>query len=70
MWHALDRSVLSFDWEIGKTRNRLENLGLEGRNMLKWSLKKEWEGMDWINLTPGRDLWWASVHMIMIVRFI
>jgi hypothetical protein len=48
----------------------LGNLDLEGKNILKWSLKKGWEGMDWINLTPGRNFWWASVRMIMIVLFI
>jgi len=64
------KCIRSFDWEIGKARHRLEDLGVEGRNILKWSLKKGWEGMDWINLTPGRDFWWASLRMIMIVRFI
>lgn len=64
------KCVRSFDWEIGKARNRLEDLGLEGRNILKWSFKKGREVMGWINLTPGRDFWWVSVRMIMIVRFV
>jgi hypothetical protein len=62
--------IRSFDWEIGKARTRLEALDPEGRNILKWSLKKGRECMDWINLTPGRDFWWASLRMIMIFRLI
>lgn len=60
------KCIQSFDWEIGKGRNRVEYLGQVGRIILKWSLKKGWEGMDWINPTPGR----ASVRMVMTVRLI
>jgi hypothetical protein len=49
------KCIRSFDWEIGKARSRFEDLGLEGRNILKWSLKKGFEGINWIHLTPDRD---------------
>jgi hypothetical protein len=27
-----------------------------------------WEGMDWIDLSHGRDTWWAVVNAVMNLR--
>jgi hypothetical protein len=35
----------------------LEDVGIDGRIILKWILKKWDGGMDWIDLAQGRDRW-------------
>jgi len=33
--------------------------------ILKWNLKKGWEGMDWINLVQDRDKPWPVMNKAM-----
>jgi hypothetical protein len=33
--------------------------------ILKWTLKKGWQGMDWIHLAHGRGMWQAHINMVM-----
>jgi len=35
--------------------------------MLEWILKKWWEGLDWINMSQGRDWGLAVVNVVMNV---
>jgi hypothetical protein len=43
----------------------LDDLGIDGRIILKGILKK-WDGdMDWIDLSQDRDRWWALVNVVM-----
>jgi hypothetical protein len=46
----------------------LEDLGLDGRIILKWILKKWVGGMDWIDLAQDRDRWRALVNAVMNLR--
>jgi len=48
---------------VGKPagRDHLEDSGIYGRIILRWIFKKWIKGMDWIDLTQGRDRWWALV---------
>jgi hypothetical protein len=49
---------------VGETRegDHLEDIGKDGRIILKWIFKK-WDGhMYWIDLSQGRDRWWAVVN--------
>jgi hypothetical protein len=44
----------------------LEDVGVDGRIILKWIFEK-WDGggMDWINLAQDRDGWRALVNAVM-----
>jgi hypothetical protein len=43
-------------------KKHLEDLGLDGRVVLKWFLK-----MGWINLAYNKDKWGLSLNVVMIV---
>jgi hypothetical protein len=45
-----------------------EELGVDGRIILKWILGKEWEGVDWMKLARERDQWRAVVNTVMNLR--
>jgi hypothetical protein len=40
-----------------KDRDHLEDLGIDGRIILKWILKKADWGIDWIHRAQDRDKW-------------
>jgi hypothetical protein len=55
-------------WENLTERNHLEDLGLDGRVLLKW-IFKNWNGsMDWIDLAQDRDRWRSVVKVAMNLR--
>ena len=45
--------------------DNVEDLGVNGRIILRWILRKWDGGMDWIDLAQDRDRWQALVNMIM-----
>ena len=47
----------------------MEDLGIDQRVTLEWILKKYNGGIDWIDLTQGRDKEQASVKIVVNVRF-
>ena len=44
---------------VGRSEGKdyLEDLGLDGRAILKWAFKKKDEVMNWIDLSLDRDNW-------------
>jgi hypothetical protein len=52
-----------------REKDKLENLGVDGRITLKWIFKKWDGGIDWIYLAHNRDRECAVVNTIMILRF-
>jgi hypothetical protein len=57
MWHAWEgEGHIGLWWGDLRERDDLEDLGLDGRTILKWIFRK-WEGsMDWTDLTQNRDV--------------
>ena len=54
---------------VGKSeRKHMEDLGVDGRIMLKRIFKKSAGGMCWIDLAQNKDRWRATVNMVMNVR--
>ena len=48
--------------------NHLEDLGTDGRIILKWILGQWHGGMDWIDLAQDRGRWRALVNALMNLR--
>jgi hypothetical protein len=46
----------------------LEDPGVDGRIILKWTCERLDGGMDWINLAQDRDRWRALVYTVMNLR--
>jgi len=42
--------------------DHVEDLGIDGRVVLKWVLRNTWEAVDWINLAHDRDQWWVCTQ--------
>jgi hypothetical protein len=55
-----------FRWGNLRERDHLEDLGLDGRMILKWDV--ELGGIDWIDVAQIRDRWRAVVNVVMNFR--
>ena len=45
--------------------NHLEELGVDGITILKWTRVIEWENMNWIYLARDRDNWLVLVSVVI-----
>jgi len=56
---------------VGKSeREHTEDLGVDGRIMLKWIFKKSAGGMSWIDLAQDKDRRRTIVNVVMNVRIL
>jgi hypothetical protein len=71
MWHAWDigEVLKRFPWRELREREHLEDLGINGKIILKYTFKK-WAGEAWIGLqlAQGRDRCPALVNAVMKLR--
>jgi hypothetical protein len=54
-----------FLWENLREKDHFEDLGVDGKIILKGIFKKLDGGMDWIDLAQDRDRWRALVNAVM-----
>jgi hypothetical protein len=71
MWHVwgTGRGHTEFSWGDLMERYHFENLGLDGRMILKFVFKK-WDEEAWTGLILAEDSdgWWALVNAVMNLR--
>jgi hypothetical protein len=63
-----ERCIQGFGGEELRKRDYLEDLGVEGRVILKWIFEKWDGGMDWIDLVQNMDGWRVVVNSAMNLR--
>jgi hypothetical protein len=57
-----------FLWENVRERDDLEDVGVDGRIILKWIMK--WHGgVDWIDVAHDRVRWRTVLNAVMNVKF-
>jgi hypothetical protein len=47
-----------------RKKDVLQNLGVDGRTILKWVFKKQSRSVDWIDLSQDRAKRWAVVNTV------
>jgi hypothetical protein len=67
MWHIWETGeVHTWSWWADvMERDHFEDLGRDGRIILKWIFKMWDGGMDWTDLAQDRDRWQALVNVVM-----
>ena len=71
MWHVLERGEMRTRlwWGNLRVRENFEDLGTDGKIILKWIFKKPNVGTEWINLTQNRDRRRNVVNGVMNTGF-
>jgi hypothetical protein len=59
------RNPSCIPWRYLMVRDDVEDLGVDGRQILKWIFEKLNCSMDWIDLVQDRDRWRALVTAVM-----
>jgi len=58
------RCIQCLAWNLNE-RDRMEQVSICGRIILKWIIKTVWEGLDRIQVAQDRDSWWALENTFM-----
>jgi hypothetical protein len=56
-YETQQRCIAGFWWEELMDRDHVEDLGVDGRIILKWISKYRGGSTDWIHMAPDRDRW-------------
>ena len=57
-----------FRWGNMREGNNLGNLDVDRRIVLKWIFKGDRLVVDWFDLAQDRDVWWALVSVVVVLR--
>ena len=70
MQHVWGRGEMHIGFwsEYLRERKHLEDIGVDGRIMLKRTYEVEWVRMDWIDLDQDRERWWTFVNAVVSLR--
>ena len=70
MWHyeGEEKCIRGCSRRNLKEREYLENVRVDMRIILKWTLKIELTGVNWINLAQNKDKWQAFVKTVINLR--
>jgi hypothetical protein len=70
MWHVWGRGEVhtGLQWGNLMEGDHLEDVGVDGRIILKLTCERLDGGTDWINLAQDRDRWRALVNAVMNLR--
>jgi hypothetical protein len=64
-WTGDRRGAYRVWWGDFSETEHLEDLGVDGRIILKWIFRKWNESVDWIDLVQNSDRWRAVVNAVM-----
>jgi hypothetical protein len=64
MWHVWDRGEVHTGWGKAKERDKFEDLGIDGRTILKRIFKKWDRVIDCVNLARGGNRWQAVLNVV------
>ena len=67
-WYVRVWVHAKFWWRNVRYRGRLEDLGLDGRVILKETFKVCHGDMEWIDVAEGRDRWRIVVKAVLNLR--
>jgi hypothetical protein len=66
MYGRKERRIQSFGGD--EEKRPLEDLGVDGRIILRWIVRKKNGGVEWVNLAQDRDRWRAVVNAVISLR--
>jgi len=70
MWHVRERGHVHkwFLWGHLREKGLVKNLDIDARIILKFSFKKFYGSVDWIDVAQARVMWRALVYSVMNLR--
>ena len=67
---AQEKCIQGFGGRNLRARDNFEGVGVDGRIILKWLLKKYDVGVEYIDVAEDGEKWWALVSMVMNLQIL